>query len=100
MKSDKRSEFLTRDSLLRLLSDDEVASVSMAEATGTLQDGDEYLDLRHLAKGVQRAIGTTTPTGPTLARKAVREATWYALLTHLPGARNSTEHGGTQGQHP
>jgi hypothetical protein len=83
MNTEKRSEYLTRDSVLKLLSDAEVASVSTAETAPRLADGDEYLDLEQLARGVQQAP-FTTPMGRVLPRKAVREATWNAILAQLP----------------
>ena len=55
MKNDERTAYVTRDTILKLLSDDEVAKVSTAETASRLADGDEYLDLEHLDKGVRRA---------------------------------------------
>jgi hypothetical protein len=86
MKSEKRLEYLTRDGILKLLSDEEVASVSTAETAPRLSDGDEYLDLEQLSLGVQRAPRPATPMGQVLPRKAVREATWAAILTRLPSS--------------
>jgi len=54
MNNDLRTETVTRDNVLKLLSDDEVASVSTAETAPRLLDGEEYLDLEHLDRGVQR----------------------------------------------
>ena len=82
MNQDKRSDYETRERILKLISDDEIASVSTAE-TGRLSPGDEYLDLEHLEQGVQRADGTATPIGRVLPRKAVQEATWSKILTQL-----------------
>ncbi len=83
MKNDKRSDYTTRDSILKLLSDTEVASVSTAETAATLSDGDEYVDLEQPARGVQRALGGTIKMGSVLPRKAVREKTWSMILTQL-----------------
>ena len=83
MKNDERSDYVTRDKILKLLSDDEVASVSTAETAAHLLDGDEYLDLEQLEKGVQRSPGTATPMGRVLPRKAVQESTWDKILTQL-----------------
>jgi hypothetical protein len=82
MNTDKRTDYLTRDGILKLLSDAEVARVSTAESATSLPEGDEYLDLAHLAKGVQTAHGVS-PMGRVVPRKAVNEATWSTLLTHL-----------------
>jgi VIT1/CCC1 family predicted Fe2+/Mn2+ transporter len=83
MKSDKRSEYVTRDTILNLLSDDEVASVIAAETASHLADGDEYLDLEQLNRGVQQASETTAPMGRILSRRAVHEKTWNTILAHL-----------------
>jgi hypothetical protein len=64
MKSDMRTENIARESLLKLLSDDEVASVSTAETATRLLDGEEYLDLEELERGVQQA----RKAGPAMRR--------------------------------
>jgi hypothetical protein len=87
MNPERLIEYLTRDSLLRLLSDDEIASVSTAETAPRLADGDEYLDLEQLSRGVQRAPRLDTTMGQVLPRKAVREATWGAILARLPAVK-------------
>lgn len=79
--SDTQTEYLTRDSVLKLLSDAEVASVSTAETAERLANGEEYLDLQRLACGVQRANGTDANMGSVLPRKAIHEATWSRMLT-------------------
>lgn len=84
MKSDhKRAEYITRDHVLKLLSDEENARVSMAETKPQLADGDEYLDLENLEQGVRTAHGTATPMGRALPRKSVAEATWSKILVEL-----------------
>jgi hypothetical protein len=65
------------------LSDEEVARVSTAEAGPNLAEGDEYIDLHALDKGVLRACACTTSTQHVLPRKAVREVTWKAILRKL-----------------
>lgn len=47
-----RTEFVFRHSILGMLSDDEVASVITAESVMGLSEGDEYLDLEQLDRGV------------------------------------------------
>jgi hypothetical protein len=78
-----------RDGILNLLSDEEVARVSTAETAAHLLDGDEYIDLGQLEQGVRRAVGTATPMGRVLPRKAVHENTWSKIVTRL-GASTST----------
>ena len=84
MKPDNRTTYATRESILKLLSDDEVAKVSTAETAKSLSAGDEYVDLEHLDNGVRRAGTALASTGHLLPRKAVREATWAKILTQLP----------------
>ena len=79
---DERSEYLTRDDVLRLLGDGEL----MGALPRGLQSGDEFLDLDHLARGVQRAGGGKTKAGNLLARKSVHERFWQNLLTQLSAA--------------
>ena len=81
MKNDKRSEYLTRNGILKQLSDAEVAHVSTAETAEHLADGDAYLDLEQLDRGVQKACRASNPTmGRVLPKKAVHEATWQKLI--------------------
>ena len=83
MKDEVRAEYVTRDSILKLLSDEEVARVSTAETAPELASGDEYLDLEQLEHGVLCAQGVTTPMGRVLPRKAVHQNTWTKILQQL-----------------
>jgi hypothetical protein len=84
MKKQKtKPEYASTEQIMGLLSDEEVARVSNAEAIGQLRNGDEYIDLMHLESGVRRAIGSSQPTGKLLPRKAVHEKTWTKILTRL-----------------
>jgi hypothetical protein len=85
MKPEGRRQYLARAGLLELLSDEEVASVSTAETADHLTDGDEYVDLKHLEHGVQRAQARATmpPMGRVLPRKAVLETTWAKIVAQL-----------------
>jgi hypothetical protein len=84
VKSDhKKAEYITRERVLKLLSDEENARVSMAETKPQLADGEEYLDLENLEQGVRSAHGTATPMGRVLPRKAVADATWKKILVLL-----------------
>jgi hypothetical protein len=87
MNNHRLFEYITRDSILKLLSDDEAASVSTAETAARLLDGEEYVDLERLDQGVQRAGGMTTPMGLVLPRKAVRVDTWRKIQTRLAVTR-------------
>ena len=88
MKAENRTEYVTRDTILRLLSDEEIARVSTAETAAQLKDGDEYVDLRTPDEGVRRARGkATAPMGYVLPRKAVREHTWEQIIGLLSAHR-------------
>ncbi len=91
MNNEKRAQYVTRNSILKLLSDGEVARVSLAETVARLADGDEYVDLEKLERGVQKALGDgTTPMGLVLPRKAVLEKTWEEIVSLLSVDRADT----------
>jgi hypothetical protein len=89
-----RTELVARHSILTLLSDDEVASVSMAETAIALSHGDEYLDLAQLDRGVRLAAGASTTLFNVLPRRAVCETTWTKVLNELEAYRAATAHFG------
>jgi hypothetical protein len=74
---------MTREDILQILSEGEVASVGTANAQAQLGNGDEYLDLEQLQQGVQRAKSGVTPMGHVLPRKAIYEDTWRRVLRRL-----------------
>lgn len=84
MKNDKQTDYKTRDAILKLLSDAEVAKVSTAETTVVLAKGDEYLDLERIELGIQQAAKDHAPIGRILPRKAVHDKTWSKILARLP----------------
>jgi hypothetical protein len=83
MTNHQRDEYVLRDGIMNLLSDEEVARVSTAETAQKLADGDEYVDLEQVDKGVLRAQSTPTPMGRVLPRKAVHEDTWSKIVMTL-----------------
>ncbi len=88
MEKETRNDYLTRDKVLKLLTDDEVAHVTTAETKDHLADGDEFLDMEHLSLGVQRAPGAKVAMGLVLPRKAVHEKTWDKILHEITAARS------------
>lgn len=79
-----RAEFVTRDAIMKLLSDAEVALVSSREDGPKLRVDDEYLDLQHLDQGVRRMSGDSTITmGEVVPRSAVLPATWDELCARV-----------------
>ncbi len=86
MRNQDRNEFFSREAIQRLLSDQELASVSTSETAVRLVDGEEYIDLEHLELGVRRAdssSSTVTPMGHVLPRRAVKTDTWREILVRL-----------------
>ncbi len=77
-----RDALVARDGILNLLSDDEVARVSMSEAGSRLAEGDEYVDLEQLERGVQRADGVA-PLSRLIPKSAVLPETWTKVVTQL-----------------
>jgi hypothetical protein len=78
-----RNDLVTRDAILMLLSDEEVAKVSMAETATKLPAQAEYLDLDQLQLGIQKANGKAVIMGSVLPREAVHPDTWKKLQAAL-----------------
>jgi hypothetical protein len=76
------ARYLTRATIMQLLSDEEIARVISAEALAHVSLGEEYVDLERLAHGVRRARGRR-PIGRLVPRNAVDGATWATIVRHL-----------------
>ena len=98
MNNQKRSEYFTRDDIMELLSDDEIARVTTIEAGTSLTAGHEYVDLEQLDQGVQTAQGSTAPIpmGRVVSKKAVQGQTWSKIVEHLKSCRVVPVHSGAQ----
>lgn len=72
-----------RDGILKVLRADPIAHADHYAQPLFLARGEEYLDLQHLAAGVQHATHMMMATGGELSRKAVRPGTWDKLLSYL-----------------
>src|ERR1017187_8258835 len=83
MNANAKAEHVTRENILMLLSDDEVASVSTAESMVRPLDGEEYLDLEDLEQGVRSALGTMPRMGNMLLRRYVPKDTWAKIQRQL-----------------
>ena len=83
MSNGSKMEHETRENILRLLSDDEIASTSTAETTTAPLEGEEFLDLNDLGRGVRAALGSTTGMSHLLLRRSVRQDTWKKILEQL-----------------
>jgi hypothetical protein len=85
MNKNLRHAYVVRDGIMNLLSDDEVVRVSMAETAERLAEGEEYINLEQIERGVLRATGARLPMGRVLPRNAVHLDTWTKILMRLTG---------------
>jgi hypothetical protein len=93
MKHEVKDANETRDEVLKLLSDDEVARVTKAQGEVRLADGDEYLDLAAPLNGVRRVHGVMQRTmGQVLPQSAVSSATWAKIVARF-GSRFASKTG-------
>ena len=84
MTATQRAVYVTRETVLQLLSNEEIAKVATAETAAELFEGDEYLDLEHLDQGVRRADPATKVTmGHVVPRSAVSAENWSKILAQL-----------------
>lgn len=89
MKTKKEYDFISRESLLKILSDDEASRLRMNEPATQLGDGDEFIDLMEIERGVQRA-GEVNPKD-VLPRKALHENTWRKIVTNVNAWKSMTQ---------
>jgi hypothetical protein len=82
MKSKKEYEFISQENILKILNDEEAARVRLPATASQLADGDEFIDLTQIERGVQRA-GKSNPLADVLPRKAVHENTWRKIIANL-----------------
>jgi hypothetical protein len=80
MSTDQKREAVTRDAILALLSDTEVAKVSRAEDEPRLVEGDEYVDLEDPGAGVRQVHAKSARSRNTLPRSAISDATWAKVV--------------------
>ena len=92
MKDYERVTQITRETIVKLLSEDDVGGARVWGVVARLSAGDEYLDLEHLEDGVRRSSGTTVPMDYLLPKKAVRGETWGKILAHLPAVPCARPH--------
>jgi hypothetical protein len=85
VKNEKKAAYVKREKILELLSDEEVARVSDAETAVRLSEGDEYLDLERLERGIQQAGGLVPAMGRVLLRKSILDTTWGKIARLIEG---------------
>ncbi len=84
MSTSPRNELSVRNSIVMLLTDEENARVTTAEAGASLVEGSEFLDLEHLERGIQRSAGTAAPEmAHIIPRSSVGNDTWSKIVSHL-----------------
>lgn len=76
----KRLAYVARDSILGLLTDDELARVSNVQA---VPDDDEYVDLEHLDRGIHKAPLPNHAVSRVVPRSAVSSETWQKIVAVL-----------------
>jgi hypothetical protein len=80
MSPDPKKQAITREAILALLTDAEVAKVSRAEDEPRLVEGDEYVDLEDLSAGVRQVHAKSAGPRTALPRSAVSDATWAKIV--------------------
>ena len=84
MTEPTRAKLVGRDTILKLLTDEETARVSTAETATNIRAGAEYLDLEHIDQGILTAKGgTKVVMGHIVPRNAVSAGTWTKILASL-----------------
>jgi hypothetical protein len=79
MTSPKFDAAVTRDTILKLLTDEENAKVSTLEDNSEITG--EYIDLEKIEKGVQSGTGGSTDN--VLPKSAVSAETWSKIVAIL-----------------
>jgi hypothetical protein len=83
MSGPTRVDLSARISIMMLLTDQETARVTTAEAGARIADGEEFLDLEQLERGIQSAASRTPlAMGHIMPRSAVGNDTWKRIVTH------------------
>ncbi len=80
MSPDTKAGTITREAVLALLSDAEVARVSRAEDEPRLVEGDEYVDLEDPGAGVRQVHTKSVRPRKALPRSAVSDSTWAKVV--------------------
>ena len=80
----KGGRYITRDAVLKLLSDDEIARIATLESAEQLAAGEEYVDLARPERGVLRAEAESSlDMSHVLPRSAVGDETWSKILREV-----------------
>jgi hypothetical protein len=85
VKTESHTNLVTRDIILKLLSDNEEIGAARGDATMKLASGEQYIDLERLDRGVQYADVTITLRGRIVPRNGIHAPTWDAIMNELQG---------------
>lgn len=81
---------VTREAILNLLTDAEVANVSRDEGQPRLARGDEFVDLEHLDLGIQKArFSPLVELDTAVAHGSVSDATWAKIVQAVTAAAST-----------
>lgn len=83
MTNGSRTNHEARERILSLLSDVDIARASTAATTAAPLEGEEFLDLENLRRGVRVAEGATPAMKHLLLRRSVHPNTWTKILEQL-----------------
>ena len=82
MTTEAKNSNLTREAILDLLTDAEIAKVSRAEGEVRLVEGDHYIDLDDPSSGVHQVQAKTTfAPKRALPQSAVSDASWAKIVS-------------------
>jgi hypothetical protein len=80
MSAAHRANYVSRDAILKLMSNDEIAKVSTAEAAAGLKAEGEFFDLEHLGDGIHQ---NDTAAPVTLDHAAFLIEAWNSILAQM-----------------
>jgi hypothetical protein len=82
---DKGMSLVRREDILNILSDAELEKVTSMEEPLKLQEGDEYIDLGHIDRGIQEVHAKSNiNVGNIIPHSAVKEETWKKIIKKIP----------------
>ena len=88
MKPDLLTEYRVRRQVVELLSEADAARLEKVLSIGILEDGEEYIEVDHVSRGVQRAhTGMLLGRSRLILRRALDPDTWSQLVALLDGVR-------------
>lgn len=75
-----------RETIIKLLTETELANVSRDEGTQWLIRGDEFVDLANLDRGIQKVKVLRQESNTSVAKPSVSVPTWSKVVTAMGAA--------------